>query len=502
MQLNREGRCPMYDLVIRNANILDGTGAEARRGDIGIADGRIVDAGEARATARREIDARGQTLAPGFIDTHTHDDGAMLRYPDMAFKLAQGVTTCVLGNCGFSVAPGTEAAGAMIRGSAILSVGETPVDWTDLAGYMAAVEARRPAVNGIALVGHNTLRFGAVGSAQREPSDAELRQMQDWVEEAMEQGACGLSTGLIYEPGRWSTTEEIIELCRRIAPYGGVYATHMRNEGEGLLEAVDEALRIGREAGCPLHISHHKATGDATRGFVERSLAKTDAARGTGQAVTLDMYPYTAGSTRLEALARLGRIDAAYAERLRLATVPGHPDFEGKTLAEVALTLDLPPEQAAERILEGPGRETVAIQFSMREEDVQTNLRHPFMMIGSDGLPVMEGLPHPRLFGTYPRVLGRYVREKEIISLPEAVRRMTSLSARTFGLQDRGEIRSGFWADLVLFDPGTVIDIATYDDPKREPEGISLVMVNGEVAYEAGRHTGAGSGRMLRYRQS
>lgn len=490
----------MYDLLIRNASILDGTGAAARPGDVGIAGGRIVDVGDARDRARREIDAAGQILAPGFIDTHTHDDGAMLRYPGMEFKLAQGVTTCVLGNCGFSVAPGTRAARGLIEGSAILSVGETPVDWTDLAGYMQAVEARRPSLNGIALVGHNTIRFGAAGNEQRQPSAAEQAQMRAWVGEAMEQGACGLSTGLIYEPGRWSATEEIIDLCRQIAPFGGVYATHMRNEGERLLDAVDETLRIGREAGCPVHISHHKATGDATRGFIERSLARSDAAREAGQAVTLDMYPYTAGSTRLEALARLGRIDGAYAERLRLATVPGHPEFEGKTLAEVALLLDLPAEQAAERILDGPGRETVAIQFSMREEDVETNLRHPWMMIGSDGLPVMEGLPHPRLFGTYPRVLGHYVRDKGIIALPEAVRRMTSLSARTFGLTDRGELRAGYWADLVLFDPGTVIDTATYDDPKREPAGISLVVVNGDVAYENGRHTGAGSGRMLRFR--
>lgn len=490
----------MYDLLIRNARILDGTGAEPRPGDVGVRDGRIVDVGDARDAATREMDAGGAVLSPGFIDTHTHDDGAMLRYPGMEFKLAQGVTTCVLGNCGFSVAPATRQAGRLIRDSAILSVGETPVDWTDLAGYMAAAEARKPAVNGIALVGHNTLRFAAVGEEQRPPTDDELRQMQDWVTEAMEQGACGLSTGLIYEPGRWSATEEIVDLCRRIAPFGGVYATHMRNEGEGLLDAVDETLRIGREAGCAVHISHHKATGDATRGYIERSLAKSDAARQAGQQVTLDMYPYTAGSTRLEALVRLGRIDGDYAERLRLATVPGHPEFEGKTLADVALLVDLPPEQAAARILEGPGRETVAIQFSMREEDVETNLRHPSMMIGSDGLPVMEGLPHPRLFGTYPRVLGHYVREKGIISLPEAVRRMTSLSAQTFGLTDRGEIRPGYWADLALFDPDTVIDTATYDDPKREPTGIALVVVNGAVAYENGRHTGAGSGRMLRFR--
>jgi N-acyl-D-amino-acid deacylase len=325
--------------------------------------------------------------------------------------------------------------------------------------------------------------------------------MRSWVDEAMAQGACGLSTGLIYEPGRWSATEEIVALCERVAPHGGVYATHMRNEGEGLLEAVEETLRIGREAGVAVHISHHKATGPNTIGFVARSLAGTDAARAAGQAVTLDMYPYTAGSTRLEALHRLGRIDNASAERLRLATVPGHPEWQGRTLADVALALDLPPDQAAERVLEGPGRETVVIQFSMREEDIETNITHPWMMVGSDGLPVLEGLPHPRLFGTYPRVLGVYVREKGLVPLAEAVRRMTSLPAQTFGLTDRGEVRPGLCADLVLFDPTRVIDTATYDDPKRESDGISLVVVNGEVAYEDGHHTGAGSGRMLRFRR-
>lgn len=493
---------PTYDLVIRNAQLLDGTGAPARPGDLGVKDGRILDFGDAPGDAARAIDAAGMTLAPGFVDTHTHDDGAMLRYPGMEFKLAQGVTTCVLGNCGFSVAPGAQAARRLIESSAILAVGDAPVDWDDLAGYMARVEAGRPAVNAIALAGHNSLRFGVFGNEKREPTTAELAQMRGWVEQAMAQGACGLSTGLIYEPGRWSATEELIELCRPLAPHGGVYATHMRNEGEGLLDAVAETLRIGREAGVPVHISHHKASGatDLT-GLVERSLALSDAARAAGQAVTLEMYPYTAGSTRLDAIHRLGRIGAATAERLRLATVPGHPEWDGRTLAGVALELDLPPEQAAERILDGPGRETVVIQFSMREEDVETNVRHAWMMIGSDGLPVLEGKPHPRLFGTYPRVLGVYVREKGLVSLPEAVRRMTSLPARTFGLADRGVLRHGAWADLVLFDPETVIDTATYDDPKREPEGISLVVVNGAVAYEDGRHTGAGSGRTLRFGQ-
>jgi len=491
----------VYDLVIRNASIIDGMGTPAHMGDLGITDGRIVDIGEARAPAKEEIDARGKTLAPGFVDTHTHDDGAMLRYPGMEFKLAQGVTTCVLGNCGFSVAPATRAAGRMVSGNAILNVGDTPVDWEDLTGYMAAVAARRPAVNGIALAGHNTLRFGALGNEQRPPSAAELARMRAWVEEAMTQGAAGLSTGLIYEPGRWSETEELIALCRPIAPFGGVYATHMRNEGARLLDSIEETLRIGREAGCHVHISHHKASGEEVEGLVERSLARVDQARAAGQGVTLDMYPYPAGSTRLDAIARLGRVDGWYAERLRLATVPGRPEWQGKTLMDVALELDLPPDQAAARILEGPGQETVIIQFIMREEDVERNIQHEAMMIGSDGIPVLEGFPHPRLFGTFPRVLGVYVRERGLVSLPEAVRRMTSLPAQVFGLTDRGVLAPGMWADLVLFDPAIVRDTATYEDPMQEPEGIALVVVNGTVAYADGHHMGAGSGRMLRFRQ-
>ncbi len=491
----------MFDLVIRNAAVLDGTGAPPRTADVAIEDGRIVRVGEARDGGAREIDATGLTLAPGFVDTHAHDDGALLRYPGMEFKLAQGCTTVVAGNCGFSVAPATREAGRLVTGSAILAIGGSPVTWTDLAGYLEAVDGRRPAVNAIMLAGHNTLRYAAMGNEQRPPAAEEQARMRGWVEEAMAQGACGLSTGLIYEPGRWCATEELIDLCRPVAAAKGVYATHMRNEGDQLLDAVEETLRIGREAGCAVHISHHKATGKANWGRVAASLARVDQATGS-QAVTLDMYPYIAGSTRLEALYRIGRIDGEYAQALRLATVPGHPEWDGLRVTEVADLLDLPVDQAVKRILEGRGSETLVIQFTMDEVDVETNLRHPLVMVGSDGLPVLEGKPHPRLFGTFPRVLGRYVRERGVLTLEEAVRRMTSLPARVFGLAGRGVITEGAWADLVLFDPATVADTATWDDPKREPEGIALVVVNGAVALENGRHTGAGSGRALRYTPS
>jgi N-acyl-D-amino-acid deacylase len=488
-----------FALVIRGARIIDGTGGPGRMGDVAIEGGRIARVGDVSGAAARVIDAGGKTLAPGFVDTHAHDDGALLRYPGMEFKLAQGVTTTVVGNCGFSVAPATHEAGRLVTDSAILNVGDAPITWHDLGGYIEAVNARRPAINAMALIGHNTLRYAAFGNERRLPSAEEQARMRAWVEEGMTQGACGLSTGLIYEPGRWCETEELIDLCRPVSAHGGVYATHMRNEGEHLLDSVEETLRIGREARCAVHISHHKASGKAAWGLVPASLARVDEAA-RGQRVTLDMYPYTAGSTRLEALFRLGRMNREYAEVVRLATVPGHPEWQGMTVAAVADTLDLPLDQALDRILDGPGRETVCIHFSMDEADVEANLRHPLVMVGSDGLPVMEGLPHPRLFGTFPRILGDYVRGRGVLSLEEAVRRMSALPAEVFGLTDRGLIAEGKYADLVLFDPDTVRDTATYDDPKREPEGISLVVVNGAVAYENGRHTGAGSGRMLRYR--
>ena len=487
-----------FDLVIRNASLVDGTGAAARPGDVAVEAGRIVRVGEAVGEARRTIDADGLTLAPGFIDVHTHDDGALLRHPDMAFKVAQGVTTVVTGNCGFSLAPASREAGRLVTDNAVL--GGVPVSWDDLASYLATVDAARPALNALPLIGHNTLRFAALGEERRAPTVAELDRMRGWVEQGMEQGACGLSSGLIYEPGRWCATDELVELCRPVAAQGGLYATHMRDEGLRLLDSVEETLTVGREAGCAVQISHHKAIGEAAWGLVARSLARVDEAVVAGQRVTLDMYPYTASSTWLAALLSAGRITPESAGPVRLATVPGHPDWEGRTIAEVAETLDLPVDQTLDRILAGPGRGTVAIAFSMDEADLDTNLRHPLVMVGSDGIPILEGQPHPRLFGAFPRVLARYVRERGILSLAEAVRRMTALPSATFGLTDRGVIAEGHWADLVLFDPATVRDGATYEQPKRPPAGIALVVVNGAVTQEAGQPTGAHAGRALRYR--
>jgi N-acyl-D-amino-acid deacylase len=490
----------MIDLLIRNVRIVDGTGSPPFDGDVAVDQGRILAVGTVPATAaRREIDGRGRCLAPGFVDTHAHDDGAFLRHPDMTFKLAQGVTTTVSGNCGFSAIPAAPEGGPASGGL----LGRMAGEFTDLDGYFAAVMARGPAINNLMLVGHNTVRELVMGMAQRAPTTAELQAMRGHVEQAMAQGACGFSTGLIYRPGRYSATEEVIEVARAVAPFGGLYTTHMRNEGDGLLEAVDETLEIGRATGLHVHISHHKAAGRPNWGKVRASLEKVDAALAAGQPVTLDVYPYTAGSGRMVEYFNLDRPSREFAEVVRIASCPAFREFEGRMLVDIAAERDIDVTEVVRLILTAPrGDQTLCIHFIIDEADIETNLRHADMMVGSDGIPDLRGRPHPRLFGTFPRILAHYVRDRGVLSLPEAVRRMTSLPAAVFGLVDRGSVRPGCWADLVLFDAAEVRDTATYDEPQQLPDGIDCVIVNGQVAFEHGVGTGAGAGRMLRFRRS
>ncbi len=490
----------MTDLAIRNVRVLDGSGGAAFEADVEIDAGRITAVGRAGA-AKREIDGQGLCLAPGFIDTHAHDDGAFFRYPGMEFKLAQGVTTVVSGNCGFSAIPADPAKDAVAASGGILA--GVSGEFTDLAGYFEAALERKPAINNLMLVGHNTVRAMTMGMEQRAPDAAELATMRSHVERAMEQGACGFSTGLIYRPGRWSRTEEVIELAGMVKAFDGLYTTHMRNEGDRLLEAVEESLRIGRESDVHLHISHHKSAGRPNWGKVKDSLERVDRAIASGQRVTLDVYPYTAGSGRMIEYFNLEKIDRALAEVIRIASCPAFRELEGRMLIDVAAERGVDITELVRQVLTAPrGDRTICIQFIIDEADVETNLRHADMMVGSDGIPDLRGRPHPRLFGTFPRVLGHYVRERGTLGLEEAVRRITSLSANTFGIVERGRVKEGYWADLVLFDPKTVVDTATYDEPQREPEGIALVVVNGEVAYDGGRHTGIGSGKMLRYKRT
>ncbi len=493
------------DLIIRNATVLDGSGGPGYIADVEVCEGRIHSIGTARGSAHQEIDATGAHLAPGFIDVHSHDDGAFIRHSDMAFKLAQGVTTCVCGNCGFSAIPAipgvdqTSASGGILAG--------LQGEFSTLDGYFAAASARGPAINNIMLVGHNTVRAMVMGFEQRAPTAIELAQMRAKVTEALEQGACGFSTGLIYRPGRWSNTEEVIELARMAQPFDALYTTHMRNEGDKLLEAVGETLQIGREAGVHAHISHHKSAGKPNWGKVRASLDLVDAARAAGQRVTLDVYPYTAGSGRMVEYFNLDRINREFAEVVRIASCAAFREFEGRMLVDIASERGMDVTEVVRMILTAPGGDrTICIHFIIDEADIETNLRYRDMMVGSDGIPDLRGKPHPRLFGTFPRILSEYVRKRGTLSLAEAVRRMTSVSAQTFGLIERGSITPGYFADLVLFNADTVTDTATYDEPKQEPVGIKLVVVNGKVAYDnlsltGGTHTGSASGSMLRYRR-
>jgi N-acyl-D-amino-acid deacylase len=483
------------DLIIRGATIVDGSGAPGRIGDVSVEGDRIAEVGVVAGSGGEVINGDGLTLSPGFIDVHTHDDFAFVRHPDMTFKRALGVTTCVCGNCGFSAMPGGPT------GSAGLLAGPGD-EFAHLEAYFDAVLAQGPAVNAIMLAGHNTIRTAIMGLEERAPTAFELTQMKSRVREAMEQGACGFSTGLIYRPGKWAQTDEVIEIAREAAAFDGLYATHMRNEGDRLLEAVEETLTIAREAGLDAHISHHKASGKPNWGKVTASLERVERAKAEGQSVTLDVYPYTAGSGRMIEYFNLDNINRAFAEVVRIANCPAFREYEGKMLTEIAAEQSRPIEDVVRQILTAEkGDRTICIQFIIDEADIETNLRYPTMMVGSDGIPDLKGKPHPRLFGTFPKILSTYVRERGVLTLEDAVHRMTAISADRFGLIDRGRIAPGQFADLVLFDAGRIVDRATYDDPKQTPDGIGLVVVNGKVAMRDGVNAGSAAGRLLRYRR-
>jgi len=469
-----------WDVVIREVEVYDGTGAPPLVADVAIEDDRIAAVGSIPASGRETIAARGLALAPGFIDVHTHDDFAALKHPDMAFKLAGGVTTCVVGNCGFGAAP-FGAASKMLLSSTVRS-GEPLEPWEGHAGYAACLERNPPGTNIGILIGHGTVRLAAMGLENRTPNAAQMAAMKAIVAEGLEAGALGLSSGLVYDPGRFAATEELIELSTLLRGIGALYATHMRDEGQQLLDSVREAIEIGEKAGIPVQISHHKASGRTAWGLVRGSLKLIEQAQQRGLDVHADQYPYTAGSTILSAVYRDGRLRGVLgdltAADVVIASIARHPEWEGKSLAALGEAFGGSPEEAAARVLAEDFGATVVLH-AMCEEDVRTVMRHPSTMIGSDGIPTLEGKPHPRLYGTFARVLGRYARDEKLFSLAEAVHRMTGFSARKFGLRDRGVIKAGARADLVLFDPGRILDLGTFEDPHRTPAGAVQVFQYG-----------------------
>ena len=498
-----------YDILIRNARVVDGTGNPWFRSDVGVRGGRIVEVGLLTGrSAYQTIEADGRILSPGFIDVHTHIEGTVEKVPRADNFLLDGVTTVITGNCG----------GSEVR----------------LGEWFQKIENLGLGVNVASLIGHNSVRRTVMNTANRRATPDEIRQMQALVEQGMRDGAVGFSTGLIYIPGTYSDTAEVVALAKAAGKYGGVYASHMRDEGAKVLDAIQEAVTAGKEANVPVQLSHFKIDNRSLWGSSTKSLELVERYRREGIDVVVDQYPYDRSSTDLSMIVPSWALaDGQPAIRKRLAdpatrarivaemektvTALGHSDYsyaaiasyepdrslEGKTITEVAALKGHPKTLRADidtalEMLDAGGAQMV--YHSMGEDDVERIMRYPNTAFASDS-GIREfgmGKPHPRGYGTNARVFALYVREKRVLTVEDAVRRMTSLPARTFGLKDRGLVKSGMAADLVLFDPAKVQDKATFADPHRYSEGFDVVIVNGKVAIESGKPTDAKSGKVVR----
>ncbi|WP_338826508.1 N-acyl-D-amino-acid deacylase family protein [Neomoorella thermoacetica] len=526
----------MFSLLIKGGTVVDGTGRPPFRADVGLQGAKIAALGLLDGVpAGKVVDATGLVVAPGFIDFHSHADAELLRDPEDRAKLAQGVTTEVIGNCGMSLVPGSQDTRPLLAAYTSPVLGEIPPDFqaTGLAEYHSLLKRQGIAVNVATLAGHGSIRLAVMGMADRRAPRAELEEMCSLLRQAMAEGAWGLSSGLLYPPGCYAPTGELITLCRVVRQYGGFYVSHIRNESDGVLEAVEEALEIGREAGVPVHISHLKACGSRNWPKIPRALALLDAARAKGQDVSWDVYPYTAGSTTAASLLPPWAVaggTAALQERLHSPEVrqeikkawqeglPGwdnmvsslgydhliinavshreNKDCVGLSLAQIGQQRSLDPGDALLDLLQSEGGNLAIETYHACEETLGMILQHPVTIIGSDGIYSGEHA-HPRLYGTFARVLGRYVRERKLLSLEEAIAKMTSKPAARLGLRYRGRVTPGYYADLILFDQETIADRATFQEPARTPSGIKAVIVNGRVAYQEGRFTGERAGIIL-----
>jgi len=518
----------MFDIVIKNGFVVDGAGAPGFRANLGILGDRIAQIGELDAPGSRVLDAEGCVIAPGFIDIHSHTDELVIANPTCESKVTQGVTTEVSGNCGDSAAPRGGHQNLEEYASWLAEHGIEPT-WRTMGEFLARLDELPMTINFTTLVGHGVIRAAAMGYQDRKPTESERAEMRRLVERAMEEGAFGLSAGLIYPPGCYADTEELIDLCRVVARYGGIYATHMRDEGEGLLAAVEEAIRIGREAGVRIQISHHKACGRKSWGKVKDSLAMIAEARSQGIDVWADQYPYMATSTGLGAMlprwahnggtsALLARLsDQTERQRLReqllcdaedgrIADLGGWDSVvvnfvrqeknrfcEGLSIAEIArITGKHPVDTVMDLLLDERGGVGI-MHFVVNEQDVADVMRHPAVVIGSDATaraasgPLSRGKPHPRAYGAFARVLGRYVRDEGILSLEEAVAKMTGRTARRLPLVGRGILAEGYYADITVFDPGEIADTATFKQPYSHAKGIRYVLVNGRIVVEDGQ---------------
>ncbi|MFP3494962.1 D-aminoacylase [Pseudomonas sp. SIMBA_059] len=472
-----------YDTLIRQALIIDGSNTPGYLADVGVLAGRIETIGDlATVTAAHEVDARGLVLAPGFVDVHTHDDTVVIRHPQMLPKLSQGVTTVIVGNCGISAAP------VSLRGDPpdpmnLLGT-RAAFTYPRFADYRAAVEGAQPAVNVAALIGHTALRSNHMDDLQRTATPDEIVAMRGQLQESLEAGALGLSTGLAYASAFHAKTDEVLQLSEELTAFGAVYTTHLRSEFEPVLEAMDEAFLIGRHAKAPVIISHLKCAGAGNWGRSPQLLASLEQAAKT-HPVGCDCYPYAASSSTLD----LKQVTDAF--RITITWSTPHPEVGGRDLQDIAAQWGLSLMDAARRL-----QPAGAVYYGMDEADVRRILAHPLSMVGSDGLPE-DPFPHPRLWGAFPRVLGHFSRDVGLFPLHTAVHKMTGLSAARFGLTERGEIREGYWADLVLFDPLRVRDVADFKEPQRAAQGIERVWVNGVLSYSEGQANGQRSGRFL-----
>ncbi len=536
----------MLQLAIKGGNVIDGTGKPAFRADIGIRDDKIVAIGDlAVVEAEKSIAAEGLVVVPGFIDIHSHSDFTIMINPRAESKIHQGITTEVTGNCGLSAAPLSEAYRQESLDCLLTTLGisgseSLAWDWTSFGDYLDHLRQSPLGVNLVPLVGHATLRIAVMGSADRLPTEREMVAQEELLDRCLRQGAFGMSTGLDYPPDAYSTTEELVRLGRVLARHDALYATHVRGEAQTLFEAIAEAARIGEESGCRVEVSHLKAGGLGNWGKAPQLLAYLDAARDRGIEVAWDQYPYTAwGSGLIDYLPRWVAADGRekLAERLRdeairrtirkemerdvgngrhplciapwetvriaLVQSPENVPLEGKSVAEIAAEQRRDPCDVVFDLLADEKGGVKTLVFCISEDDVRTIMQHPVTAIGTDGRAVApygilgRGKIHPRYYGTFPRVLGRYVREANLLSLENAVHKMTLMPAERIGLWDRGRIAPGMVADLVIFDPATIRDEATFQYPHRYPTGITSVIVGGQVVIHEEQHTGKLCGHIL-----
>lgn len=515
----------MFDIVIANGTVIDGSGAPGTRMDVGVSGDKIAAVGEPGLSGLRIIDAEGMVICPGFIDAHSHTDHTVFINPTCESKVTQGVTTEISGNCGGSAYPCQDPSEVSEFADAFAQAGVDGA-WKNMGEFLSALDKLPMTINFATHIGQGSVRTAVIGYDDRPPSASELSKMVCMVEEALASGALGLSSGLIYPPSCYATTEELIELCRPLSHAGGIYASHIRDEGEDLLSAVEEAIRIGREAGAGVQISHHKVCGMKSWGNVRESLSMIDAARAEGLDVWADQYPYTATATglgtmlpawahdgglpalmhRLTDKTQLAHLRAKVLEdtengwiddwggwkAIVISYVPKEKNrwCEGKNIQDIARQMGKHPVDAVLDLMREESGAVNILRFVIDEKDVSTVMKHPAVIIGSDATaravsgPASNGKPHPRSFGTFPRVLGKYSRDEQVILLEEAIAKMTGRTAQRFNLPMRGLVKEGYFADLVIFDPQTIKDTATYSNPHAWADGIKHVLVNGQTVIE------------------